>query len=227
MRLSIALIVSLAFALCGILVAPASGAILEIQFSGMDLVYNGADLFDTGASNTARIGSPAQSDPLMTMSFLVDGVVQGQLTSNIAIDTFIKGLSGVPAAGGTVLTSGNGNSYGLDLLTKATTPGWGLALQIDKFNFFYSGNKVAIATSGQSTSLWSQDLPFGLAFNPSQPISIVLSSANLTNLTTAGGFVTGFHAAGTGNISGVLLPEPTTMLLLGLGGLAFIRRRTR
>ncbi len=75
--------------------------------------------------------------------------------------------------------------------------------------------------------MWTQSLPFGLAFDTTQPISIVLSSANLTNVTTAGGFVTGFHAAGTGNISGTLLPEPTTMLLLALSGVALLRRRTR
>jgi hypothetical protein len=228
MRLSATVTVSLILALCGIVAAPASGSVLEVQFSGMDLVYNGTDLFDTGASNVVGTGTFAQADPLLTMSFLVDGVQQGTtLNTNIAIDTFIKGLSGIPAAGGSVVTSGNGNAFGLDLLTKTTTPGWGLALNIDKFSFFYSGNKVAIATSGQSTALWSQALPFGLAFDPSQPISIVLSSANLTNVTTANGLVTGFRAAGTGNISGTLLPEPTTMLLLALSGMALVRRRTR
>jgi hypothetical protein len=227
MRLSSTAIVSLVFASCCIVAAPASGSILEIQFSGMDLVYNGTDLYDAGGI-AGSTGNPAQADPLLTMSFLVDGVPQGStLTSNIAIDTVIKALSGIPAAGGSVMTGGNANTFGLDLLTKATTPAWGLALNIDKFNFFYSGNKVAIATAGQSTSVWAQSLPFGLAFDTSQPISIVLSSADLTSVTTAGGFLTGFHAAGTGNISGVLLPEPTTMLLLALGGVAFLRRRTR
>jgi hypothetical protein len=225
MRLSLAAAV-VSLALCGILVVPASGAVLEIQFSGMDLVYNGTDLFDAGGS-VGGTGSPAASDPLMTMSFLVDGVVQGQLTTNIAIDTYIKGLTGIPAVGGSIISSGNANTFGLDLLTKATTPGWGLALMIDKFSFFYSGSKIAIATSGQSTSLASQDLPFGLAFDASKPISMVLSSANIKSLTTAGGFVTSFDAAGTGNISGILLPEPTTMLLLALSGIALIRRRTR
>jgi hypothetical protein len=225
MRLSLSSIVLCVLVSSAVLVAPASGAILEIQFSGMDLVYNGSDLFDAGASNTMGVGSPAQADSLLTMVFLVDGVQQGILTSNIGIDAYIKGLSGIPAAGGSVMTSGNGNGFGVDLLTKSSTPGWGLALQIDQFNFFYTGNKIAIAAGATSTSIFDQDLPFGLAFDPSQPISIVLSSANLTNVTTAGGFVTGFNAAGTGNISGVLVPEPTTMLLLALGGLSLIRRR--
>jgi hypothetical protein len=225
MRLSLSPIVLSVLVSSAILAAPASGAVLEIQFSGMDLVYNGSDLFDAGASNTIGSGSPAQADSLLTMVFLVDGVQQGILTSNIGIDAYIKGLSGIPAAGGSVVTSGNASGFGVDLLTQAATPGWGLALNIDKFNFFYTGSNIAIAAGATSTSFFDQDLPFGLAFDESQPVSIVLSSANLTNVTTAGGFVTGFRAAGTGNISGVLVPEPTTMLLLALSGLSLIRRR--
>ncbi len=65
----------------------------------------------------------------MSMSFLVDGLQQGStLSSNIAIDALIKGLSGIPAAGGSVQTSGNGNTFGVDLLTKAVpSAAWGLA----------------------------------------------------------------------------------------------------
>jgi hypothetical protein len=232
MRLLSIAIVSLSLALCST-VAVAGPVppppVLEIQFSGMDLIYNGVNLYDA-TSAAGGIGSPAQADPLFTMTFLVDGVEKGQLTTNIAIDTFIKALSGIPAAGGSVMTGGNGNQFGVDLLTKPAAPGldsWGLSLNIDKMSFFYTGSNVAIATAGQSTSLWKQDLPFGLAFDPSQPISIVLSSASLRDVTTANGVVTGFRAAGTGNISGILLPEPTTMLLLALGAVGILRRRAR
>ncbi len=160
------------------------------------------------------------------MTFLVDGVPVGSLlTSNIALDAYIKGITNVPAGGGSVVSSGNGNAYGVDLLTGTTDPAWGLALQIDKFSLFYTGNKVAMAAAGQSTSIWAQSLPFGLAFDPSQPISVVFSSANLTNVTTSGDFLKGFDAAGTGNISGTLAPEPCTLVLLTLGGLLLGRRR--
>ena len=210
----------------------ANAGTLEIQFTGLNLQYDGTDIFDAGTHNTIGIGSPAESDPLTSMNFYLDGSLVGVLNADIFADIYIKDVLNIPAAGGLVTSGGNGSTFGVDLLMKNQTPGWGLALSIDSMQFFYTGSKIAISVSGLASDLFAQDLPFDLAYDPFQPITIVMSSANLSNLTTAGGFVTGFNAAGTGNVAGTgfLVPEPAGIALAATGIVALLalgRRRKR
>lgn len=205
-------------------------ATLEIQISGLDLQYDGTNIFDAGVHNTVGVGDPAQSDTLTLLDFYIDGNLVGSQNADVFADIYIKDVLNIPVGGGAIVSAGNGGAFGIDLLTENQTPGWGLALQIDTLQFFYTGAEISITVAGLASSLWAQDLPFGLEFDPNQPITIVLSSAALSNVTDAGGFLTGFDAAGTGNVAGVLVPEPSSMLLAGLGiaavGLAYRRRRS-
>lgn len=209
----------------------AQASTLEIQISGLDLQYDGTSIFDAGVHNTVGQGIPAESDALTLLDFYVDGNLVGTQNTNVFADISIQNVLNIPVGGGLVVSSGNGNGFGIDLLTKNQTPGWGLALNIDTMQFFYTGSQISITVAGVASSLFAQDLPFGVAFDPSEQITIVLSSANLSNVTSAGGFLTGFDAAGTGNIAGVLVPEPSSMVLaaFGVAALAFgyRRRRTR
>ncbi len=208
----------------------AQASTLEIQISGLDLQYDGTNIFDAGVHNTVGIGSPAQSDPLSLLEFYIDGNLVGSQNTNVFADIYIKDVLNIPAGGGAVVSAGNGDAFGIDLLTENQTPGWGLALQIDTMQFFYTGSQISITLAGLASSLFAQDLPFALAFDPNEEITIVLSSANLSNVTSAGGFLTGFDASGTGNIAGVLVPEPSSMVLAAFGAAALFfgyRRRTR
>ncbi len=204
---------------------------LEIQISGLDLQYDGTNIFDAGVHNTTGAGNPAQSDALTLLDFYVDGNLVGSQNTNVFADIYIKDVLNIPAAGGFVVSAGNGGAFGIDLLTKNQTPGWGLALDIDTMQFFYTGSQISITIAGVATGLPAQDLPFGLAFDPNEQITIVLSSANLSSVTSGGGFLTGFNAAGTGNVAGQLVPEPSSMVLAGLGiaavGMVYRRRRGR
>jgi hypothetical protein len=231
------LLATVAFtAIVGIMTLQASAmaGTLEIQFSGLNLDYNGTSIFDSAAHNIIGVGDPAQSDPLNTMTFLLDGVQVGTtLTTGIFSDIYLANVLNIPVGGGVVTSGGNGDSFGVDLLTQNLTPGFGLALNVDTMQLFYTGSKIAISVSGVASSLFTQSLPFSLEYDPTQPITIVVSSANLTNVTSAGGFLTGFNAAGTGNLAGTgnVVPEPSSIVLAAFGftGLAAWgwRRRKR
>lgn len=200
---------------------------LEIQLTGVDLIYDGTGVYDA-VNPLGGVGDPALADPLNSMSFLLDGTLIGTLTSDIAIDVRILGVQNIPVGGGMVYTTGNADSFGVDLLIGGVIPAWGLALNIDQFQVYYSGYKIAMATSGAAASLISQNLPFLVAFTePIDTIAIVLSSAKLSNVTDNGVYLTGFEASGTGNISGegYPVPEPSLLTLLGLGIVPLLRRR--
>jgi hypothetical protein len=209
---------------------------LEIQFSGLDLQMNHAgdadgelEIYDA-TSAIGGNGIPLRADPLTTVSFFQEGTLVGTLSSDIFADVWIDDIGVLLAVGNVVTTGGNNNTFGFDILTSNSTPGWGLALNVDEFQIFYTGFEIAIVGTGLATSVPDQALPFGLVIDPNQQISIVFSSTALTNVVSNGlGFVTQFDASGTGSISGTLVPEPSSLvmgMLAGVAlGLAALRRR--
>ena len=126
-----------------------------------------------------------------------------------------------------VNSAGNNGAFGVDLLVSDAVPGWGLAFGIDEFQLYYSGGEITIATTGLVADVAAQNLPFGIEFDESERIAIVFSRTNLSNVTTDGGFVTGFNAAGTGSISGIGIPEPSTVSFLLAGSFVLLRARRR
>jgi hypothetical protein len=203
-----------------VLAVPVQAATLEIQITGLDFVYDGNNIFDAGVQNTTRSGDPADGNALLSMEFLVDGALVGTLDSDIWADIYLADIGPISDTGPTfVVSSGNGNAFGVDLLTTNAVPGWGLALNVDEVQFLYSGNEIAISVSGLATGIFDQSLPFGLAFDEFQNVTFVLSSANLT-VATGGGLVTSIAASGTGNAKGILVPEPSSLVLMGLACIA-------
>jgi hypothetical protein len=206
----------------------AQAGTIEIQFSGLNLVYNGSSIFDAGGIPGGS-GDPAQSDPLSSMSILVDGDLVGSvLTSDIFADVLIQGVEDIPVGGGAVTSDSNFGGFGFDLLTKNELGGWGLGLNLDEIQIFYSGNKIFLAGGGTAFSLFEQDLPFGVEFNPTQPINISFTSAALTGVTDDGTFLTGFNSSGTGNVRGTMrIPEPATLGMALVCGLVLQTYMTR
>ncbi len=213
--------------------AGTASANLQIIFAGLDLVYDGTAIYDAGGSNTTASGNPAQADALDTMTFYLNGTkVNNTILSDIYADVYIPGVQNIPVTGGVVNSMSGYSGFGFDLLTKSTTPGYGLGLRFESgapVQIVYDGTAITVNGSAITNAISSQDLPYGLEMGT--PVSLSFSSNNLTNLTDNGQVLTHFNSAGSGEVTGPsAVPEPTSLLLLGmglLGGGAAVTRRKR
>ena len=191
-------------------VSSASAAEIRIDLGGVNIRYDGINIMDAG--------TVAAPDPLDTATFVKDGVTKGMDTTGVTLDLWIPGVSGIPATGdisGTVYSAAGGYLK-LDL-----GGGEFLSLTLDSVEIDYtlksSTLKFILATSSSSTIV-GQSLPYDLSLG--NPVSITFST-QVSQRTSAGGYITGFLSAGTGNI----VPEPATLGLLAFGAVVLFRRR--
>ena len=206
---------------------PVAAATLKIEFTGLDLAYigqsDGGRLCDA-ASCLGGGGNQAVADPLVSMKFLLDGNLLGELTTDIWADIDLEFHDPLEAGGGSA-----GSASGIiDLLTHNGTPGWGLGLNVWDGAIAWDGTSFAFTGSGSIWSVETQALPFGLTIG----MPITFSFETLINgeptTDTSGQYVTGFSASGSGDVTGQSVPEPGSVLLLGLGLVASrraVRRR--
>jgi hypothetical protein len=211
--------------------AVASASILQIQFQGLDIAYNGSAIYDQGGPNTASGGgSTANADPLTAMNFLVDGSPAGPiLTSDIFADLYIPNVFNIPEAGGVVQSSGPFPVFGFDVLTSGGAGGVGLQFS-EPVQITWDGTALTVGGSARTTSLTGQNLPYGLVLGT--PVDISFSSNTFGDFGTGDGYLTRFTASGTGEVDGPLaVPEPMSLMLLGFGllggGAAAARRRKK
>jgi hypothetical protein len=201
--------------LLALVAQPASAAYIQIQLGGLDLQYDGSSIYDSGTADPA---------PLTNATFLSDGVALGPAdTSDVTLDLQIPGVLNIPAAGGSVTSASGGNLY-LDL---GDGEFLSLTLDVANVNYVPLTSTVQFVFAGSAASIDGQQLPYGITLG--EPVSVSFSTQLIEPasyvVTQDGSFVGSFDAQGTGEIHAV--PEPATLGLLGLGGLAILRRRRR
>lgn len=202
---------------------------VEIGFTGMNLLYDGAAIYDAG-SNAGGSRDPADADPLTTADFYINGVHQGSVSSNVYLDAFIPDVTGISALPNTVtnLTTVGNPGY-FDLLI-GTSPSAAQYIQVDldevSVTYIDVSGIVQFTFGAAVSDTFLQNLPFSLVIG--DPVTVSFSAQIIPGTrTVGGGLVTGFAASGTGEIRGPLVPEPSSCVLAAVGLLtaASMRRR--
>jgi hypothetical protein len=204
--------------------ASALAATIQISFTGLDVVYDGSAIYD-GGSTAGGLADPADADPLSTVDFFVDGTLVGSLSSDISLDAFIPDITGISAAASTVdvqTTPGNPGFFDLLIGTSPLASEF-LLIDLEEVTFTYIDvlNIVQFTFGAAVSDVFAQNLPFDLVIG--DPLTVSFSAQVVAGTKTDNGTdITGFEAAGTGDIGGPAVPEPTAALLLALGTLATV-----
>ena len=162
-------------AIVALLPSPASaGLVLDIQFTGLNVTYDGT-AFTDAVANTSGSGDPLQSDPLLSMKFVLDGALVGTLDSNLWADIYLP-VTNIPTNGA---KAGTGGIF--DLLTQDSVPGWGLALDVDEFLVTYAnlGGQKAMTVLGTASFFNTPNLPFGLSHQRAHHVHDLLRKRQL------------------------------------------------
>ncbi len=188
----------------------ASASMIEIQIIDVDIEYDSStgEITDTGAP----------SDPLSALFFSTDGSAVGNLQNppeDLSIDLTVPGVFGIDPAGDVVFSAPGGS---LELLTPTSI----LSLDLESAEVIY-GSALEVVFIGTVGAISSQDLPFGLVIG--DPVGVTFST-QVDTLVASSTMVESFTASGTGEITGVFIPEPASMAMLAVAaGLAAVRRR--
>lgn len=181
----------------------ANADIIEIQFTGLNLIYDGTDITDDSAG----------ADELTSVVITEGGVptAGSPIGTDISIDLEIPDVPSISVLGDSVV-SATGGSLSLSL------PGGDfLDLDLSEVTVTYvDGGFAQFAFGGSIAAIAGQSLPEGLILGA--PTSVSFSST-LDSSTDDGVSLLSFTALGSGEIEGAAIPEPGTAVLGVMFGL--------
>jgi hypothetical protein len=212
----------------------AHAATINIILSDMDVSYlgasNGGVFYDSMGGVNGGGQDPTMADDISTAVFELDGnpvgtlVNTGSTTDDLYGDLRIINIGATLTKNVLATVGNNGGGFGFDFFTDT-----GLSLSLGMTNVQSLVTDGVFFFTGQATLLPGQNLPFGLVFDPTQPIQFsytatlpAVQAGSTTNMAMASGALT---------ISGIMIPEPTAPILLctalAVLGLLFVRHRHR
>jgi len=196
------------FALVAAFASISQAAELRIFATDVDLIYDTPAIFDAG-------GNGSGTDALQTVEVSLDGTQIGPTYTSGSLNLNIEGVTGIPAAGGSVVSTGAGV---LNLLFDDGTNFYNVDLSLDAVDVIYQpfGGVDFVFTADPDSTIVSQFLPAGLLLE--EPVKVSLSTtANPGSVQTETGVLTAFTSSGTAEITSV--PEPSSIALMALAGM--------
>lgn len=196
------------FALVAAFASISQAAELRIFATDVDLIYDTPAIFDAG-------GNGSGTDALQTVEVSLDGTQVGPTYTSGSLNLNIDGVTGIPAAGGTVVSTGPGE---LSLQFDDGTDFYNVDLTLADVEVIYNpvGGVDFVFSADPDSAIVSQFLPAGLLLE--EPVRVSLSTtANPGSIQTDTGVLTAFTSSGTAEITSV--PEPTSIALVALAGM--------
>ena len=195
------------------LTSGAAASELTLLFSGLDLYYDGNNISTNGADNLATMVWAIDASP--TSSWI-------NPPTNITADVFIEGVGQLVNGNNTFLPT-SGPKFNL------VFNGWSLDLNWDSpVTINFENNNMTVEGSATTSSITGGNVPIDVPVVVS--FSTQIQEDQYYSRDEETGNIRSFHSFGTGEVSGPLVTEPASLLLLGaglLGGGAAARRRRK